>query len=156
MGKFFFGLFVVVVASSPWVYLLLVGDFPGGNSELEEQLRQAQQDALADRRTIAEYEEKIITLENDIQEYRSKVQFLEETLAKTEGRLKDGEKDVEIMNQQIKELRGELSDAENRLLDETNRANTLEELNQNLATQLDNAIQEVRRLQTIIRTLSNE
>jgi hypothetical protein len=31
----------------------------------------------------------------------------------------------------------------------------LEELNANMARSLDNSIQEVRRLQTIIRTLSN-
>ncbi|MCG8528790.1 MAG: DUF3972 domain-containing protein [Opitutales bacterium] len=155
MGKIVFGAFIVIVASSPWFYLLIVGDFPGGNSELEAEVENYKQSLLTERKTIAQYEEKVISFEQDITDLRSKNNFLEEALAKAEGRMKDAEKDVDVLNEQIKSLRGELSDIEQRLLDETNRANTLESVNENIAAQLDSSIQETRRLQTIIRTLSN-
>lgn len=155
MLRILYGIFIFLVASSAWIYLLLFGGLSGGSSELKNELEQRKQDLIVSRQEVAGKDEKISELEQDIVANRSKLEFLEEGIAKAEGARDDAIKDRELLKQQLKDLRGELTDVENRLLQETNRANTMETMNEDIAARLDSSIQEVRRLQTIIRTLSN-
>jgi len=155
MRRILFGIFIFVVASSPWFYLLFFGGLSGGSSEQKKQIEQYKQDLIVARQEIVNKDESIAGLEEEIVAGRSKLEFLEEGIAKAEGARDDAIKDRQLLNDQLKELRGELADVENRLLQETNRANTLETMNEDIAARLDSSIQEVRRLQTIIRTLSN-
>jgi len=156
MLRILFAVVVFLIATSPWVYLLLFGGLPGGNNEQKQELEQFKQDLNVARQEISNKDITISNLEDEIVANRSKLEFLEEGIAKAEGSRDDAEKDRELLNTQLKELRGELADVENRLLEETNRANTLETMNEDIAARLDSSIQEVRRLQTIIRTLSSE
>lgn len=155
MLRILFAVVTIVVASSPWVYLLLFGGLAGVNSEQEQELEQLRQDLIVSRQEAQTQDAEIAGLEEDLVSNRSKLQFLEEGIAKAEAARDAAIKDRELLNEQLRELRGELADVENRLLEETNRANTLETLNEDIAARLDSSIQEVRRLQTIIRTLSN-
>ncbi len=155
MLKILFAIIITVVATSPWIYLLTGGGLSGGSSELKKDLEQYKQDLIVSRQEAMNKDDEISKLEEEIVASRSKLEFLEEGIAKAEGSRDDAIKDRELTSAQLKELRGELSDVENRLLQETNRANTLETMNEDIASRLDSSIQEVRRLQTIIRTLSN-
>ncbi|MEQ9823038.1 MAG: hypothetical protein ABQ298_01500 [Puniceicoccaceae bacterium] len=155
MLRILFAVITIVVASSPWVYLLLFGGLAGANSEQEQEMEQLRQDLIVSRQEAQTHDAEIAGLEEDLVSTRSKLQFLEEGIAKAEAARDAAIKDRELLNEQLRELRGELADVENRLLEETNRANTLETLNEDIAARLDSSIQEVRRLQTIIRTLSN-
>ena len=155
MLRTLFAVFVFLIATSPWVYLLWFGGLSGGSSEQKQQIEQFKQDLIVARQEISNKDDKISELEEEIVANRSKLEFLEEGIAKAEGSRDDAVKDRELLNTQLKDLRGELADVETRLLEETNRANTLETMNEDVAARLDSSIQEVRRLQTIIRTLSN-
>lgn len=154
MLKILFGTVVFLIAATPWAFLLYSGGVGGGTAELENQVSQYKQEVLVEKQKTARLDEQVVEFEEDVQAYHSKLEFFEESIVKTEDRLRDAVTDRDAVNDQLKEMRTELGDVEERLLAETNRANTFEGVNDDVAKRLDRSIQEVRRLQTIIRTLS--
>ena len=102
MLKFLFGLFITVLAASPWVYVLLVGGLPGAGSEMERELEELRQELIVSKQMVSTKDERIAELENELSSARSKVEFLEENIAKAEGRMEDAIKDREVLNEHIK------------------------------------------------------
>ena len=155
MLKIVFGVVIVLISVSPWAYFLLTGGLSGGTGELEEEITELKLEVIAEKSNNSNLSQQIEELEADVEAFRSKAEFLEESMMKTEGQMSESNKEKDALEEQVKILRGELADVEERLLAETNRANTLETVNEELGARLDQSIQEVRRLQTIVRTLSN-
>ena len=155
MLRIVFAIVIFLIAASPWVYLMLFGGMSGNNAEQTQQLEQYRQDLIVARQESTLKDRKITELEAEITTHRSKLQFLEDNILKAETSRDEALRNGKVLNEQLQDLRDELTDVENRLLEETNRANTLEQMNEAVAARLDASVQEVRRLQTIIRTLSN-
>jgi len=155
MLRVLFGLFILLLAVSPWAYIYLGGGMGGSNPELEQRKQQLEQEALMARNKINDLEDNIVSMENELQASRSTAFFLEENIVKAEGRMNAALNDTETLNDQIKELRASMAELENELLQETNRANQFELENEELKTQLQSALQEIRKYQTLLRTLSN-
>lgn len=145
----------MLIAASFWVYVLFLDGLSGNSKKFEDEIAQYKQDLILSKQTIAKKDGEIAEIEEDIEGCRSKLEFFEESIRQTEDQVDAGAKDREELNNHIGRLRDELSNMENRLLEEKIRGDTLENMNTNMALSLDNSIQEVRRLQTIIRTLSN-
>jgi chromosome segregation ATPase len=153
--KILFAVFILLVAASPWAMIVING--PNSKAAEEAQLLASQykQESIADKRNVAQMEERMIELESDIQSFRSRIEFYENSILQAEARVMEIRKERDALTEQTRQLRAEIIILEAKLSDETERAGTLESINEDIVTRLDSSLQEIRRLQTIIRTLSN-
>jgi peptidoglycan hydrolase CwlO-like protein len=156
MARKLFASFILLVAVAPWTLLLLEPVDHGKTETLEFENARLQLQSETDRQAMMRYEERISELSKELGDAHSRVLFYDELLSKTEKKIQDGGKEKQGVESQMRQLRLELAEVEQRLLDETNRANLLESINEDIAVRLDATLQEVKRLQAIIRTLSGE
>lgn len=155
MLRFLYGTIVLLVAASFWVYVYFFDGLSANSKQLEQEISQYKRDLIVSKQTIGKKDARIVEVEASAEESKSKFEEFQKSITEIEERLNKAVEEKEALSKQNEELQIKLAGLEARIEEEKNRADTLEDLNANMARSLDDTLQEVRRLQTIIRTLSN-
>ena len=155
MFRFLYGTIVLLIAASFWIYIFFFDGLSANSKRLEKEIDQYKKDLVISKQTIAKKNDRISDIEKDVEDYRSELEEIKKDMIETKAQLNQSNQEKDALNKRVEDLKKQLSTVDDRIMEEKNRADTLEELNSNMARSLDNSLQEVRRLQTIIRTLSN-
>ena len=155
MFRFLYGTIVLLIAASFWIYVFFFDGLSANSKKLEKEIDQYKKDLVISKQTIAKKNDRISEIEKDVDESRSELEAIKKEMIETKAQLNQSNQERDDLNKRIEDLKKQLSTVDERIMEEKSRADTMEELNSKTALSLDNALQEVRRLQTIIRTLSN-